>query len=105
MNCPSYCLLIVLSLEARLIRGRRDYTQAFVARRNTARGLPGWDPKRFRQPVKPKPLLQPIREEEDESEQSRLTLDVKSPRVGSFASDQARSSLWSGTTIAPKSSR
>ena len=43
-------------------RNHRDYTKAFLARRNTARGLPGWDLKRFLQPVKPKPLLLPIRE-------------------------------------------
>ena len=85
-------------------RDHRDYTQAFLARRNTARGLPGWDPKRFLQPVKPKPLLRPIREEEGESEQSQHALDAKSPRVRSFASDQERSSLWSDTTIAAKSS-
>ena len=58
-------------------RNRRDYTQAFVARRNTARGL------------------QPIREEEEEPEQSQLTLDVQRP---------ARRSCWSDTTIAPTSS-
>src|SRR5438874_5474363 len=84
-------------------RNHRDYTQAFLARRNTARGEPGWDPKWLRQPVKSKPLLQPISEEEDESGQSQHTLDVKSS-VGSFASDQERSSWWSGTTIPPTSS-
>jgi hypothetical protein len=85
-------------------RNHRDYTKAFLARRNIARGLPGWDLKRFLQPVKPKPLLLPIREEEVESEQSQHTLEVESPRVGGFAGDQERSSPWSGTTITPTSS-
>jgi hypothetical protein len=74
-----------------LHRGRKDYTQAFLARRNNARRPPGWSPR---------PLLQPVREEGHETELYQLSFDAKNQWFASFAGEKAPVSVWSGTTIA-----
>jgi hypothetical protein len=74
-----------------LHRDHKDYTQAFLARRNNARRPPGWSLK---------PLLQPVREERHETELHQLSFDAESQWFASFAGKKVPASMWSGTTAA-----
>jgi hypothetical protein len=72
-----------------LHRGHKDYTQAFLARRNNARTV-GWSPR---------PILQPVMEEGHETELHQLNFDAENQWFAS-AGEKAPVSVWSGTTVA-----
>src|SRR5271163_4752769 len=74
-----------------LHRGHKDYTQAFLARRNNARRPPEWSPR---------PLLQSVREEGHETELHQLSFDAENQWFASFTGEKAPMSVWSGTTVA-----
>ena len=74
-----------------LHRGHKDYTQAFLARRNNARRPPVWSPR---------PLLQSVREEGHETELHQLSFDAENQWFASFAGEKAPVPVWSGTTVA-----